>query len=143
MDRGYKYLEHMSDLYIEAYGNNLEKAFEEAAKATFNAITDLNNVSPIIKKKIIIEGFDEYSLLYNWIEKLLQIFEIENFIPCIFNIKKIFKKEDKFFLEAIIKGEEFDYKKHSHGIGIKSMTYALMEIIYEKNKVVVRFLLDI
>jgi SHS2 domain-containing protein len=143
MDRGYRYLEHMSDLYIEAYGANLEEAFEEAAKATFNAITDLNNVSPLIMKEIIIEGFDEYSLLYNWIEKLLQIFEIENFIPCIFNIKKISKKEDKIFLEAIIKGEEFNYEKHTHGIGIKSMTYALMEIIYEKNKVIVRFLLDI
>jgi SHS2 domain-containing protein len=143
MNRGYKYLEHMSDLYIEAYGANLKEAFEEAAKATFNAITDLNKVSPIIKKEIIVEGFDEFSLLYNWIEKLLQIFEIENFIPCIFNIKEIFKNKNKNILEAIIQGEEFNYEKHSHGIGIKSMTYALMEIISEKNKVIIRFLLDI
>lgn len=143
MNRGYKYLEHMSDLYIEAYGATIKEAFEEAAKATFNSITDLNKVSPIIEKEIIIDGFDEYSLLYNWIEKLLQIFEIENFIPCIFKVKNIYKKNDKNILEATIKGEEFDYKKHPQGIGIKSMTYALMEIIHRENKVITRFLLDI
>ncbi|MFX1451731.1 MAG: archease, partial [Promethearchaeota archaeon] len=37
----FKFLEHISDVYIEVQANNLSEAFEEAGKAVFAIMTNL------------------------------------------------------------------------------------------------------
>jgi SHS2 domain-containing protein len=38
---GYRFLDHMTDAIIEAYGSTLEEAFENAAKALCDTMIDL------------------------------------------------------------------------------------------------------
>ncbi len=39
-EKGFEFLEHMADAYVAAYGKNLAEAFENAALAMFNVMTE-------------------------------------------------------------------------------------------------------
>jgi SHS2 domain-containing protein len=141
-ESGRRFLEHMSDVYVEAYGPTMEDAFREAGLALFDVISDTKDVNPKLEREVYAEGFDMYSLLYNWLEQLLLLFELEGFLASSIEVHAIEKSDDVFRIRATVKGEKFDPSRHKHGIGIKSVTYALMEIIDEDVKKV-RFVLDI
>ncbi|MEM4318183.1 MAG: archease, partial [Candidatus Nitrosocaldaceae archaeon] len=68
---GYRFLEHMTDAYIEADGNTLEEAFENAAKGLVDTMIDRESIE--IKERLIIsvKGDDLEELLYNWLEEVL------------------------------------------------------------------------
>jgi len=141
-ESGRRFLEHMSDVYVEAYGPTMEDAFREAGLALFDVISDTKDVNPKLEREVYAEGFDMHSLLYNWLEQLLLLFELEGFLASSIEVHAIEKSDDVFRIRATVKGEKFDPSRHKHGIGIKSVTYALMEVIDEDVKKV-RFVLDI
>ncbi|RLE53057.1 MAG: archease, partial [Candidatus Methanomethylicota archaeon] len=66
--KAFEFLDHMADVYIAAYGRDLKEAFENAAKAMFEVMTDISTVNPKVKREIRVEGFDLESLLYEWLE---------------------------------------------------------------------------
>ena len=59
MAGGYRFLEHSSDVYVEAWGESLEEAFENAGRAMFDAMTDISKVKPTIAVEVEAEGGDE------------------------------------------------------------------------------------
>jgi len=137
-------LEHTADLYIAAYGLNLEEAFENAAAAMFEGMTELDKVKPQIEDKVEVEGYDKQALLYNWLEALLLKFEIENKLYSRFKIARIEKTPTGLRLESRIRGEPFDPDRHPSKVGVKAVTYHQMEIIENrKDGVTVKFILDI
>ncbi|MEM3885392.1 MAG: archease [Nitrososphaerota archaeon] len=139
---GRRFLDHMSDVYVEAYGQTMEEAFKEAGLALFDVISDTKDVKPEVERGVYAEGFDMYSLLYNWLEQLLLLFELEGLLVSNIEVHAIERSDDVFRIRATAKGEKFDPSRHKHGIGIKSVTYALMEIVEDDVKKV-RFVLDI
>ena len=137
-------MEHTADLYIAAYGLNLEEAFENAAAAMFEGMTELDKVKPQIEDKVEVEGYDKQALLYNWLEALLLKFEIENKLYSRFKIARIEKTPTGLRLESRIRGEPFDPDRHPSKVGVKAVTYHQMEIIENrKDGVTVKFILDI
>jgi SHS2 domain-containing protein len=58
MDRkkSYELLEHTADAYIAAYGKDLAEAFENAAVAMFDVMTDVEKVSPEVEDSIEVSG---------------------------------------------------------------------------------------
>jgi len=142
--RGFEFLEHMADVYIAAYGEDLGEAFENAALAMFETMTDTADIEPRIEETVKIEGEDEYSLLYNWLEDLLVRFEIENMLYSKFEVYDVSRGANgKLILKAKIYGEPFNPEKHKQKVGIKAVTYHRMEIREEHGKVIVKFILDI
>ncbi|RJS75678.1 archease [Candidatus Bathyarchaeota archaeon] len=140
---GFRFLEHTADVYVAAYGETLAEAFENAALAMFETMTDTENVKPTIRKTVEAEGFDKQSLLYNWLEKLLLIFELDNLLLSRFKIHTISESDKGFKLEAEVHGEPFNPKKHRQKVGVKSITYHRMEIHETPKKTTVKFILDI
>ena len=139
----FDFLEHTADVYIAAYGRTLEEAFENAALATIEVMTDAEKVKPKIQRNVQVGAQDEYALLYNWIEKILILFDIESLLFSSFKLSRLEKIEGGFRLKAEIKGETFDPKRHLQKIGVKSITYHLMEIVRKPEEVTVKFVLDI
>ena len=139
----FEFLEHTADAYIAAYGRNLAEAFENAALAMFETMTDTSKVEPKIEDEIEVEGFDEHSLLYNWLESLIVKFEMTGNLYSKFKITGIEKTEGGFRLKAKVWGEQFNPEKHPQKVGIKAVTYHRMEIKKEPEKVTVKFLLDL
>jgi len=144
LKKRFEFLEHTADLYIAAYGKSLEEAFENAAYATFEGMTDLEKVQPKLEDAVTVEGYDEQALLYNWLEALLVKFDIKGNLYSRFKIAPIEKTSAGFKLKAKIWGETFNSKKHLSKVGVKAVTYHQMEIIKDKKgAVTVKFILDI
>ena len=139
----FEFLEHTADAYIAAYGRSLAEALENAALAMFETMTDTSKVEPKIEDEIEVEGFDEQSLLYNWLESLIVKFEMTGNLYSKFKITDIEKTNGGFRLKAKVWGEQFNPEKHPQKVGIKAVTYHRMEIKKEPGKVTVKFLLDL
>jgi SHS2 domain-containing protein len=139
----YEFLEHTADAYVAAYGKDLTEAFENAAVAMFDVMTDVEAVQPKIQDDVEARGEDEYALLYSWLEALLVKSDINRMLYAKFKISTINQEPKGFKLTAKIWGEEFDAKRHLQKVGIKAITYHQMEIIKTPGKVTLKFILDI
>ena len=139
----YEFLEHTADAYVAAYGKDLAEAFESAAVAMFDVMTEVEKVKAKVEDDVEVEEDDEYALLYSWLENLLVKSDINEMLYSKFEISSIERTSDGFRLKAKIWGEKFNPEKHPQKVGVKAVTYHRMEILKEPNKVTLRFILDI
>jgi len=141
---GFVFLDHTADVLVEAYGSDLREAFENAAKAMFEVMTDISTVKPVVRKYIVVEGEDLQALLYSWLEELLFIFDVELIVFSKFKVKEIRRVDGKgYLLMADAWGERFNPDVHPRKTEVKAVTYSLMEIREYADRCVVRFVLDI
>jgi SHS2 domain-containing protein len=143
MEKHFRFLEHTADAYIEAYGSSLEEAFENAALAMTDVMTEVEKVEAQREETFIVKAQDEFALLYSWLEELLLEFELKGKLYSRFEISKIEITSGGFRLRAKAWGENYVPEKHPSKVGIKSATYHQMEIRKEPNSVTVRFILDV
>ncbi len=139
---GYRFLEHTSDIRVEAWGSTLEEAFSYATKAFYDIILDIDKVETKEVIKLDAEGFDLESLLFNWIDLLIQVFEIDGFViskPLI----KIHKKDGEYRLEAECWGERYKREKHGYKVHVKAITYHEMIVKKINSRYVIRYIVDI
>jgi SHS2 domain-containing protein len=139
----FEFLEHTADVYIAAHGKNMEEAFENAALAMFEVMTDTVKVSANEEDSVEVEAEDEYALLYSWLEALLVKFEVKGMLYSKFKIPRIEETPEGFRLKATAWGEKFNAEKHAQKVAVKAVTYHRMEIIKEADKVTLEFILDI
>jgi SHS2 domain-containing protein len=143
MKKGFSFLEHTADAYVEAYGATLEEAFGSAGLAFTDVMTDLEKIEPETESSLIVEGQDEKALLYSWLEELLLEFELKNIIYSRFEVTDIQETSGGFRLRSKAWGEKYDPKRHITKVGIKAATYHQMEINKGLDGVILRFILDI
>ncbi len=139
----FEFLEHTADVYVAAHGKTLEEAFENAALAMFEVMTDTDKVSANVESKFEVMAEDEFALLYSWLEALLVSFETKNMVYSLFQIADIEETEEGFRIKGSAWGEKFNAEKHTQKVGVKAITYHRMEILKEFNKVTLEFILDI
>ena len=113
MDRTekFEFLEHTADVYIAAHGTTLEEAYENAALAMFEVITDTDKVSPDIEDSVEVEAEDEYALLYSWLEALLVKFETTNMLYSKFKISNLEETSDGFKIQSNCMGRKIQRGK--------------------------------
>lgn len=138
----FRFLEHISDVYVEAVGTTLEEAFGQAACAVFETMTDLATIEPKEKRPVKIKTEDLESLLFEWINHFLYLFDVERLLFSKFDIK-IEKLKKGYILRGDCWGEAFNPEKHPAKTEIKAPTYSLMEIIQEPSQITLRFVVDI
>ncbi len=139
----YEFLEHMADAYIAAYGRDLAEAFENAATAMFDVMTQVEKVNAEVEDSVEVEGMDEYALLYSWLEELLAKSDINGILYSKFKVLDVEETPGGWRLKAKIWGQKFDPEKHPQKVGVKAVTYHRMEILKKKNKVALKFILDV
>lgn len=124
----FEFLEHVADAYVAAYGQSVSEAFQNAALAMFEVMTDTGKVEPKIREEVVVEEGDEQALLYSWLEQLLLKFEIESKLYSRFDVSEILQTDKGWRLRATIFGEQFDPTKHESKAEVKAVTYHQMEI---------------
>ncbi len=139
----FEFLEHTADAYIAAYGTSLSGAFENAALAMFEVMTDTKAVSPNVEDSVEVWAEDEKALLYSWLEALLVKFDTKAMMYSKFKILSLDKFSDGLELKAKAWGETFNPRRHLQKVGVKAITSHRMEIINEKGNVTLKFILDI
>ncbi|MCS7140086.1 MAG: archease [Candidatus Nezhaarchaeota archaeon] len=138
-----KFLEHPSDVYIEVRAKSLEEAFALCGKALYEVMTDTDTIKVLEEVEVFVEGYDLHSLLYNWLEELLYLFDVKRFLGSDVKVKEITALGEGYRLRATIVGEKYDPQRHPSKTAVKAATYHLMEIKKEGDEQIIRFVLDI
>jgi len=140
---GFRFLEHMSDAFIEAWGDSFEEAYVEAAKAFYELVSSMKGVEPRVERVVEARGRDLQELLYDMLEKLIILFDSEGFLASKIEAEELRRGARENYLRLRLLGEPYDPGRHRHGIHVKAVTYHLMEVRSEDSRKVLRFLLDI
>lgn len=115
----FKFLEHTADIKFQAFGNSLEKTFENSALALKESITEKIKIKPLIEKNINIKGEDLPSLLYNFLEEFLFLLDSESFLFS--KIQEIKIDQKNLILKAIVLGDKAENYDFSNNV--KAITY--------------------
>ena len=121
----------------------MAKAFEEAAKATFEVILDRNSVAPLESVDLSVRGTDLQELLVEWIGTLISLIDTKHQFYSKFEITDISKKADEFVLVGRAFGETIDFERHIARTEVKAMTYADMKILEDADQITLWFTLDL
>jgi SHS2 domain-containing protein len=141
LEGGYRFLDHMTDAVIEAYGQTLEEAFENAAKGVNDTMVDLKTIKPRKEIKISAKGHDLHSLLFDWLDKVMLLMVADGIVMSEFSVR--INQDNGYSLMGVARGEKLDLDRHRYKVEIKAVTYHEMAVEQEKGKATVRFLLDL
>jgi len=135
--KAYELIEHTADVGVKAYGKTVGEAFEHAAKAMFDIITDKSRIDAVGQYDIELDATDLELLLVDWLSKLLFLNGAKNLVFGKYDVSI-----EKTHLVAHVYGEEYSLKKHKMGVEIKAVTYHMLQV-HEEKPVFVQVLFDI
>lgn len=134
----YRFLDHTADVKFQAFGATLEEVFTNAALAMASLMCQ-EKVSSRSSIRMHVEGRDLESLLYNFLEEFLVLFDSRNFLLARVEAVEIDNRELKLEAEAV--GDRAgDYEIY---LGIKAVTYSDMFVRQENNAWVAQVVLDV
>jgi SHS2 domain-containing protein len=139
MEKKYSILEHPADLGIEAQGNTLAEAFEQAALGLLSVLMDSAAIDLVEERTIELHAADPEQLLVQWLGEILFLFDGNKFASGSFAVEEV----DTQHLKAKVKGESLNESKHSTRTDVKAITYH--QILVRENQAgsLVRVFLDI
>ena len=127
MEKEFDLIDHTADVGIIAHGASINQAFANAARGLFSIITDLDDIEEVLHRDIKVTATDRESLLVEWLNELIYLFDTENIIFNRFDITRL----NNTRLEARIYGEKVDTSRHKLKTGVKAATYHMLKV--EKN----------
>jgi len=105
-------------------GADIKQAFANAARALFSLITELDDVEEGLHRDTELTAPDEESLLVEWLNELIYLFDAEHIIFKRFDITKLNNTQ----LKARSYGEKVDSSKHKLKTGVKAATYHMLKV---------------
>jgi SHS2 domain-containing protein len=135
--KSYEFIEHTADVGVKAYGKTTAEAFQHAAQAMFDIITDNSKIQSVGQYDIELEAPDREQLLVDWLSKLLFLNGAYNLVFGKFEVTL-----KKNHLIAHVYGEEYSREKHKMGVEIKAVTYHMLQV-HETPPIFVQVLFDI
>jgi len=124
MEKDFEIVNHTADVGIIAYGADMNQAFANAARALFSLITELDDVDEILHRDTELTAPDEESLLVEWLNELIYLFDVENILFKRFDITQL----NNTRLKARSYGEKVDSSKHKLKTGVKAATYHMLKV---------------
>ena len=124
MEKDFEIIDHTADVGIAAYGADMSQAFANAARALFSLITELDDVAEVLHRDVELTATDQESLLVEWLNELIYLFDTENIIFKRFDITQLNHTQ----LKARSYGEKVDKSKHKLKTGVKAATYHMLKV---------------
>ena len=128
----YRTFEHPSDIGIEAFGKDIKEVFENAAYGMFGLMFGDTPSGKKENMKFNVEGDDRQSLLVNWLNELLYLYDSRSMIFCEFKITEF---NDKM-LTAAVSGASFNKNGRTAMTEIKAATYNQIDVSDNKARIV-------
>jgi SHS2 domain-containing protein len=123
----YRQLSHTADLGWRLTGASLGELFENAAAALVATMVDRRTIRRREARQVSLESADRESLLVDWLNHLLYLFDVDGFLGRDFQVE--FPSPRR--LRAQVRGERFDPERHPEKAAVKAATYHHLEIIRE------------
>lgn len=142
IEKPFEFFDVTADVGFMAYGKTLEESFENSALAMFNVISNTETIGQTKSFEFSIESEDEISLLYDFLEELLFLHEVEFMLFSDFKVK-ITNEDQQYKLKAEIKGEEINWDIHERGCEVKAITFHQMNVSSEDGIYKTRAILDL
>lgn len=139
MRRTFEVINHTADVGIVAYGVELKQAFANAAVALFSLIADPNTVKENLYRDVEIFADDQESLLVQWLNELIYLFDVEHIVFNKFEISKLTKNQ----LQARCFGEKVELSRHKLKTGVKAATYHMLKINRDDTGYKIQVILDV
>jgi SHS2 domain-containing protein len=136
----FRFIDHTADVGVQAYGETLGEAFENAALGMFNIITDPSKVGMQQDFEVTIEGEDLKDLLHEWLAQLLILSQVNNMLFSSFKVD-LKNLDNRVGLTGLVMGESADPSRHVYKTEIKAVTHHMLEV--KENPPMVMVLFDI
>ena len=124
MQKNFEIIDHTADVGIIAHGTDIKQAFASAATGLFSLITELDDVQEALYRDIEVTATDKESLLVEWLNELIYLFDTEYIIFKRFDITELNDKR----LKARSYGERVDSSRHKLKTGVKAATYHWLQV---------------
>ncbi len=129
----FELFEHKADVGVRGIGKTLKKAFSETGNALISIMIETKTIKPTKKVYITINADSIENLLIKYLNEVISQMDLNEMVFKKIEVKKIFEKQKKFFLNAVCFGENIDFGKHLLKTEVKAATYSGLKI-FEKNK---------
>lgn len=136
---GVRFLDHPSDIGIEARGASCAEAFSRAAAAFVSLLLDPADVDAAERRTIVLHATDVEQLLVRWLSEILYLYDGCGYISKEFQISVCTPEH----LEATISGGPIQPEKHKVRMDIKAVTYHQIAVWRDTEGWGVRVYLDI
>ncbi len=130
----HEFFDHKADIGIRGIGKTLEEAFEEAAKAMFEVMFTLKNVSRKLRADIHVNAKTLDELLVEWLNALLAEKDILNAVFAHFRINRMEQTREGWVLEGTAYGERLDPTKHMPEVEVKAATYSQLKVFRSQER---------
>lgn len=128
----FEFKEHEADMGIVGIGSTLEEAFEQAAKAMFDIMTDLSRVKDKQKVVFEVQSDTQEKLLVKFLNELLFLKDSKSMLFSLFSVNIHRKKDEQgiiqYKLKARIYGEVIDVQRHFLKTEVKAATYSGLKV---------------
>ena len=120
----FEILEHPADVGFLAYGETLEKLFENAALALCSIACAQEKIEELEARDICASGADVESLLYSWLTEILAVADAEQLVFRRATISELREPQSGTpgMARGIARGEKFDRDHHAAGTYVKAVT---------------------
>ena len=138
----FSYFDHTADVGVEVSAGSIEEIFAESGRALFNLIVDLDQLDSPETEIVEMEGTDEISLLIDWLNELIFLFDARGWLFREFRVAIANGRPDdsSMRLTAECRGERDSGRQIE--MGLKSATYHGASIS-EDGTWQARFILDV
>jgi len=139
MSEPFEILDHTADTGFRAWGATVAELFENSARAMMAISTDASATEARGEKYIEVGGEDYESLLVNWLNEIVYLFDTNAFAPKDFRVEEITPTH----LKGRLVGEPRDPQRHPWALIIKAVTYYELRVEQRKGRWEAQVFLDI
>eukprot|EP00906_Rhabdomonas_costata_P018741 RCo027326 len=139
----YEFLDHTADVQIHSWGVVVEEAFEFAALAMFDYMTERRTVDidESCTYDFTVNGHDWESLLFAFMDEVLYHFHGDGVAARELKVTQL--DRENFTISARGWGEKFNLAKHPQGTEIKAITFSNMQIWEKDDRTDIFVIVDI
>jgi SHS2 domain-containing protein len=135
----FEVLEHTADIGFHATAETLPALFRQAARAFFFIAIDDTRLTGRDVHVIEVDGSDYESLLVNFLQELLYLFDSGRWAPCDCEIDTL----EPTRLRARVRGEVRAPERHPWKLIVKAVTYHGLEVVEREGTWHARVFLDV
>ncbi len=118
--KGFETFDHTADVGLTAYGETLQRLFENAALGLTSLLVDASTVHPGgIRDRVRAKALDKETLLVNWLNEILFLFTVQQEAFARFHIRSF----SETAIEAEGEGELLDPGRHGLLREVKAATF--------------------
>ena len=115
----YEIFEHTADVGLQIFGRTLPELFIHAAQGMESLLVEPEQVQIKTSQIVIVEGHDTLSLLIEWLNELIFLFDTQHLLLTQFEIESFAETR----LKARVSGETYQRERHDLSSAIKAATW--------------------